>query len=140
RTLFRRTELENGHRAQRHAGFQRDRDRRVGPGQLLQRQAQREVIAAHPAVLLRERQPEQPHIAHLLDDVVREFAGLVETCGLRRDDAPGEILDGGAERLLLRIELVVRHSLTFLKTGWLPFCRTPDVTAYSTHLHTASLH
>ncbi len=34
----------------------------VDPGQLLQGQAQREVVAAHAAVLLGERQPEQAHL------------------------------------------------------------------------------
>ena len=43
------------------AGLERDRDAAVGPGQLLDRQAQREEVAAHAAVLLGERQAEQPH-------------------------------------------------------------------------------
>src|SRR3712207_7948187 len=50
---------------------------RVDPRQLLQRDAQREVVAAHTADGLRERQAEQAHPAHLGDDVVRELAALV---------------------------------------------------------------
>ena len=39
--------------------------RLVDPAELLEREAQREVVAAHAAVLLGERQAEQPHLAHL---------------------------------------------------------------------------
>ena len=57
-------EAVHRHRAQRHAGLQRDRHALVDLAEFLERQAQREVVAAHAAVLLGERQPEQAHVGH----------------------------------------------------------------------------
>ena len=51
---------------------QRDRDRLVDPPELLDREAHRDRVGVGPAVLLGERQPEQPELAHLLHDVERE--------------------------------------------------------------------
>ncbi len=99
-------EAVDRHRAERDPGLQRDRDRRVDPGQLLDGQAEREVVAAHPAVLLRERQAEQAHLAHLLDHRVRELGALVVVERRRRDDRPGEVGDGAAEGFLLVVERV----------------------------------
>ena len=70
--LFLGTEAVDRHRAEADAGLQRDRHRLVDLAEFLERQRQREVVTAHAAVLLRERQAEQPHLAHLRDDFVRE--------------------------------------------------------------------
>src|SRR5690606_19581818 len=58
-------------------------------------------VAAHAAVLLRERQPEQAHPAHLGDDVVGELPALVEVADDRRHLLAGERLDGGPQLLVL---------------------------------------
>ena len=89
------------HRAQRHGRLERDGYRGVDPGQLLDRDAEREIVAAHAAVLLAERQAEQPHLAHLAHDVVGEGVTLVEVADGGRDHVVGELLDGLAQRLEL---------------------------------------
>jgi hypothetical protein len=53
------------------------------------------------AVLLGEGQPEQAELAHLLDDLVRERVVLVVLGDHRRDDVVGELLDRGAQRLVV---------------------------------------
>ena len=70
-------EPEDRHRAERAAGLEGHGDRLVDPAELLEGEAQGEVVAAHAAVLLGERQAEQAHLAHLLHDVVGERLGLV---------------------------------------------------------------
>ena len=45
--------------------------------ELLEREAEREVVAAHAADLLGERQPEQAHVGHPRDDLVGEGLGRV---------------------------------------------------------------
>ena len=63
--------------------------------------------APWPAVLLGEREPEQPELAHLLDDVHRELRALVHLLGARADDLLGELADDAAELLLLGGEVEV---------------------------------
>ncbi len=101
------------HRAERHPGLQRDRDRGIDPGQFLQGQAEREVVAAHAAVLLGERQAEQAELAHPGHDVVGELAALVVAADDRRDHVAGELGDGVPQVLLLRRELVTDHEPSF---------------------------
>src|SRR5262249_24866501 len=69
----------------------------------------REVVAAHPAVLLGERQAEQSHLAHLVDDLVRERVPLVEVTDNRRDDVVCELAYGLPQRFVLLAEHQVRH-------------------------------
>ena len=109
-------------------GLQRDRHRRVDPGQLLQGDAQREVVAAHAAVLLGERQAEQPHLAHLADDVVGELVALVEVADGRRHDLLGELLDGLAQRLELVAEGAGGHGVS------LPVCHRGCASAPACHV------
>ena len=52
------------HRPERHGRLERDRHRGIDPRELVQREAEREVVAAHAAVLLRERETEKPEFAH----------------------------------------------------------------------------
>ena len=63
---------------------------------------EREVVAAHAAVLLGEGQAEQAHPAHLAHDLVRERVLLVELADLRGDDVVRELLDRAAEFLVAR--------------------------------------
>jgi len=84
------------HGAQRHGRLQRDRHRRVDRGQFLDGKAEGEDVAAHPAVLLGEGQPEQPELAHLGHDVVGELASLVVVSDHRRHHLAGEFGDGRA--------------------------------------------
>ena len=60
-------------------------DRGVDPGQLLDRERVGERVGAAAAVLLRERDPHQPELAHLGDDLVGEALVAVELLGDRRD-------------------------------------------------------
>ena len=69
--------------------------------ELLDREAQREVVAALPAVLLGERQAEQPELRHLRDERVGELTTRVVVPDHGRDDVLGEGLDGLAQRLVL---------------------------------------
>ncbi len=100
------------HDAEPDPGLERDGDRGVHPGEFLKREAEREVVAAHAAVLLGHRQPEQPHPPHLRDDVVGELALLVQVTDHRRDDVAGELRDALAQVLVLLIQLVAEHQPT----------------------------
>ena len=62
------------HRAQRGVGGERDADRRVDPRQLLDGERVGERVGAAAAVLLRERDPHQPELAHLRRRSRRETA------------------------------------------------------------------
>src|SRR6185437_15101061 len=81
------------HHAEPHPGLERDGHGGVHPGEFFEREPEREVVAAHAPVLLRDRQPEQPHPAHLRHDVVRELAAFVQVPDDRRHDVAGELLD-----------------------------------------------
>src|SRR5699024_2579976 len=83
----------DGRGAQTDAGLQGDGDRLVDLGELLEGDAQGEVVAAHAAVLLGERQAEQAHLAHLLDDLVGEGVVAVVLVGDGVDDPVGEVAD-----------------------------------------------
>ena len=84
-------EAEDRHRAEADAGLEGDRERLVDAAERLDREAQGEVVAALPAVLLGERQAEQPQLAHLRDDVERQRVRAVGLVGARRDDLVGEV-------------------------------------------------
>jgi hypothetical protein len=107
----RRAEAVDRHRAERDPGLQRDGDGRVDAGQLLQGEAEGEVVAAHAAVLLRDGQAEQPHRAHLRDDLVGELLALVELADDGGDLLAREVLDGGAQRLVLLAEVKIHVQL-----------------------------
>src|SRR5579875_81401 len=77
----------------------------------MQGQAEREVVAAHAAELLGERQPEQPELAHLRDDLVGELASLVVVADHGRDHAGGKVPDRGAEVLVLVVEHEADHGV-----------------------------
>ena len=89
------------------ARLERDGHRVVDPGQLLDRDAEHREVAAAAAVLLGERDAEQPEVAHAAHDVDREVVVAVPRLGVRRDLALGEVADDLAERVVLFGELHV---------------------------------
>ena len=94
-------EAVHRHRAERHAGLQRDGDALVDLAELLEREAQREVVAAHAAVLLGERQAEQPHVGHARHDLVWERVLFVVLGGDGRHDALREVAHRLGELLVV---------------------------------------
>src|SRR6185436_7362743 len=62
--------------------------------EFLERQAQREIVAAHAAVFLRERQAEQAHVGHPRHHLVRERMLLVMYCRDRGHHTLGEVAHG----------------------------------------------
>ena len=89
------------HRAKRHTGLERDGDALVDLAEFFERKAQREVVAAHAAVLLGKRQAEEPHIGHPRDDFVRERVLFVVLGGDRRNHALREVAHGLGELLVV---------------------------------------
>src|SRR5690606_12099619 len=63
------------------------------------------------AVLLGERQAEQPHLPHLAHDLVGELAPLVVAADDRGHLLAGELLDGTAQRLVFLAEHVHGHAV-----------------------------
>lgn len=72
------------------SGLERDRNGLVDAGERLDREPERDVVAALPAHLLRERQSEQPQFAHSCDDVHRQRLRAVGLVCLRSDPLLGE--------------------------------------------------
>ena len=91
--------VEERRRAQAHAGLERDRHRRVDARELLDREAVREVVGAAAAVLVRERQTEQPELAHGEHGVDGERVVAVPRLGVRRDLRFRELAHDAAELL-----------------------------------------
>ena len=92
---------------ERGVGGDRDRHRRVDPGQLLDRDRVRERVAAAAAVLLGDRDPHQPELGHLGDELVREAVLAVELLGDRRDLLDRERAHRVADQLVLGREVEV---------------------------------
>ena len=100
-------EEEDRHRAERRVRGHRDRDRRVDPRQLLDRDRVGERVGAGAAVLLGDRHAHQPELGELRDELVREAVLAVELLGGRRDPLLGELANGGADELVLGREVEV---------------------------------
>ena len=100
---------EDRHRPERRVRGHRDRDRRVDPRQLFDRDRIGERVGPGAAVLLRERHAHQPELGQLRDQLVREAVLAVELLGGRRDPLLGELANGGADELVLGREVEV-HS------------------------------
>ena len=83
-------EQEDRHRAERRVGGDRDRHRRVDPCQLLDRDRIRQGVAACTAELLGKRDPHQPQLGHLGDELGREAAVAVEFLWREVRDASGQ--------------------------------------------------
>ena len=58
-------------------------------------------VEPHPAVLLGDRDPEQPELLHLLDDRLGELVLVVVVLGVGEDLLVGELAHHLADRLLL---------------------------------------
>ena len=97
------------HGAQRHRRLQRDGHRGVDPGEFLQREAEREQVAPHAAVLLRERQAEQAELGHPGHDLVGEFPPLVVVADHRCHHVAGEFGDGRLEFLVVVLKPEADH-------------------------------
>ena len=82
------------------AGLQGDRHRLVGPGDLLDGDAQPGEVAA-AAVGLGERDPEQPELAHLQHRVDGERVVAVPRLGVRLDLGDDELAHHRPQRLVL---------------------------------------
>ena len=97
--------VEERRGAEAHARLERDRHRRVDAGELLDREAVREVVGAATAVLLGERQAEQAELAHREHRVDREHVVAVPRFGVRRDLRLRELAHDASELLLFGREV-----------------------------------
>ena len=105
----------DGHRPERRVRGDRDADRGVDAGQLLDRERVGERVGAAAPVLLRERDAHQPELAHLGDDLVGEALGPVELLRDRPHLLVGEVADGVAQQPLLVAQVEV-HEVWNLRT------------------------
>ena len=88
-------------------GCDRDRDRRVDPRQLLDRERVRDRVAAGAAVFLGQRQAHHTELAELRHELVREARLAVELLGDRSDLLARELAHRVADELLLMCEVEV---------------------------------
>ena len=81
--------------------------------ELLDRERVGERVAARAAVLLRERDPHQPELPELGDDLVGEALLAIQRLGHRRHLALGEVADGAADQLVVvgEVEVHVRQCI-----------------------------
>ena len=84
-----------------------DRDRRVDPRELLDRERVRDGVAACAAVLLGDGQPHQAELAEVGNDLVRETRLAVELLRDGRDLLARELAHRVADELLLLGEVEV---------------------------------
>ena len=104
-------------RAERRVRAHRDRDGGVHARELLDGDRVGERVAAGAADLLGERDPHQPELAELRDDLVRERLRAVELLRDRRDLALGEVADGAADQLVVGREVEVHPAIKALARG-----------------------
>ena len=96
--LLLRAEEVDRLRAQRRVRAHRDRHARVDARELLDGERVCSVSPPAAAVLLGERDPHQPELAHLGHDLVGEALLAVELLGHGRDLLLGEVADGLLEQ------------------------------------------
>ena len=109
--------------SERRVRSDRDRDGRVDPRQLLDRDRVRERVAARAAVLLRDGKAQKPELRELGDELVGEAVLAVELLGDRRD-----LVARRSRRTVLRISSCrrrVRSSLGGQAWRELRSSRTP---------------
>jgi hypothetical protein len=70
------------------------RDRHPATRQLLDHEGVREQRLAKPAVLLGDREPEESHLPHAVDDVGRVLVGVLQPLRVRDDLLVGELPHG----------------------------------------------
>ena len=107
--LLGRAELVDRVGAEPDAGLQRDRQRLVGAGDLLDGHAQPGQVTA-AAVRLGERDAEQPELAHRLHGLDGERVVAVPRLGVRFDLGLDELAHDGPQRLVLLGQLRVQRS------------------------------
>ena len=107
--LGRRAELVDRAGAEPDAGLQRDRQRLVGPGDLLDGHAEPGEVAA-AAVGLGERDAEQAELAHRQHGVDGERVVAVPRLGVRLDLGVDELAHHGPQRLVLLGQLRMQRS------------------------------
>src|SRR5205823_4198766 len=95
-------------RPERGVRGERDRDGRVDPRQLLDRDRVGERVRAGASIFLRYRHAHEPELGELGDEVVREAVLAVELRGDRRDLLLRELADGPADELVLGREVEVQ--------------------------------
>ena len=114
--LLVRAEEEDRHRPERRVRRDRDRDGRVDPRQLLDRDRVRDGVPAGPLVPLGDRDPEQPELCHLAHQLDREAALAVELLRDRRDALAREGADGVADELVLGREVEIHAARMVVAT------------------------
>ena len=82
-------------------GIDHPRDRDPAARELLDDHRVGRQVEPHPAVLLGDRDPEQPELLHLLDDRLGELVLVVVVLGLREDLLVDELADHLRDGLLL---------------------------------------
>jgi hypothetical protein len=110
--LFFVPEVEDRQRSERVMRGDRDRNRRVDPRQLLDRDRVGERVGAAAAVFLRDRHTHQAEVGELGDELVGKAVLSVELLGNRRDPRLGEFAHGVADELLLGREVEVQAAAT----------------------------
>ena len=95
-TLLVGPEVPDRHGPEPDGGLERDRQRGVDPGELLDRQAEGEEIAPHPPVFLGKGQPEQTELGHLFHGAHGELPLGVPALRMGADG----VVDEGPDRLL----------------------------------------
>ena len=88
-------------RAQRIVRRDNDADRAINRGQFLDRENVIDVAEARAAILRREDDAEQAHLAELLHHVERKLAGLVPLHHVGRDLSRGKFANLATKLLLL---------------------------------------
>ena len=91
------------------------RDRDPAARELLDDHRVGRQVEPHPAVLLGDRDPEQPELLHLLDDRLRELVRVVVVLGVRDDLLVDELADHLDDRALLVGLLVERRAATAMR-------------------------
>jgi hypothetical protein len=86
---------------------ERDRDRRIDAGQLLDDDRVGERVAARPAVFLRNRHSHQPELRELGGQLVRKPRLAIELLGDGRDLLEREPANGVANQFVFRVEVEV---------------------------------
>jgi hypothetical protein len=72
-------------------------DRHPAPRQLLDHQGVREQGFGQAAVLLGDGEPEQAHLAHPVDDLLRVLVGVLEVLSVGDDLLVHELVHGGQD-------------------------------------------
>jgi hypothetical protein len=95
-------------RAQRVIRGDRDRDRRVDASELFDRDCVRHRVRPGAAVFLRDRHAHQPELTELGHELVGEASLAVDLLGDGRDALLRELAHGGADELVLLVEIEVQ--------------------------------